>query len=243
MVRAHREHRRRDADVDDFGGGTLMVRRGRPPDPLAVLGADRMPGARLWLYTNFHCNLACDYCCVASSPQTPRRELGADRIARLVHEAADWGVRELFLTGGEPFLLPDIGTIVRGCVARCPPPCSPTEWCSAAGADARSKSMPRGDWRCRSASTRRPRTCTTAHRGAGSWAKAVAGIRLALVLGFPRPGRRDRRRARSGRTEPRSTSSSTSSASRATIRWSGPIARRASQPRGGHSPASRSCPR
>lgn len=95
------------------------VRRGRPPDPLAVLGADRMPGARPWMYTNFHCNLACDYCCVASSPQTPRRELSADRIARLAKEAADWGVHEIFLTGGEPFLLPDIGAIVRSCAACC----------------------------------------------------------------------------------------------------------------------------
>ena len=49
------------ADIDDSGVGTLLVRRGRPPDPAAELGKDRMPGARLWLYTNFHCNLACDY--------------------------------------------------------------------------------------------------------------------------------------------------------------------------------------
>ena len=96
------------------------MRRGRPPDPLQILGPDRMPGARLWMYTNFHCNLACDYCCVASSPRAPRRELGADRIARLAREAADWGVHEIFLTGGEPFLLPDIGTIVRSCAALLP---------------------------------------------------------------------------------------------------------------------------
>src|ERR1700758_3569900 len=24
-------------------------------------------GSRIWLYTNFHCNLRCDYCCVRSS--------------------------------------------------------------------------------------------------------------------------------------------------------------------------------
>src|ERR1051326_3835432 len=27
----------------------------------------RPAGSRLWLYTNFHCNLSCDYCCVRSS--------------------------------------------------------------------------------------------------------------------------------------------------------------------------------
>jgi hypothetical protein len=42
------------ADIDDSGVGTLVVRRGRLPDPAVDLGRDRMPGARLWLYTNFH---------------------------------------------------------------------------------------------------------------------------------------------------------------------------------------------
>jgi TusA-related sulfurtransferase len=36
----------------------------------------RPVGSRLWLYTNFDCNLHCDYCCVRSSPAVPRRELG-----------------------------------------------------------------------------------------------------------------------------------------------------------------------
>src|SRR6516165_5799901 len=33
---------------------------------------DRPVGSRLWLYTNFDCNLCCDYCCVRSSPKAPR---------------------------------------------------------------------------------------------------------------------------------------------------------------------------
>ena len=33
---------------------------------------DRPVGSRLWLYTNFDCNLRCDYCCVRSSPTAPR---------------------------------------------------------------------------------------------------------------------------------------------------------------------------
>jgi hypothetical protein len=59
------------AEVDEAGAGTRVVRRGRAPDPADVLGADRLPGVRLWLYTNFRGNLACDCCCVASSPQAP----------------------------------------------------------------------------------------------------------------------------------------------------------------------------
>ena len=59
------------------------------------------------MYTNFDCNLACDYCCVRSSPGAERRALGVDRVARLAGEAVAAGSRTV-LTGGEPFLLPDI---------------------------------------------------------------------------------------------------------------------------------------
>src|SRR6201997_3040413 len=71
-------------------------------------GDDRPVGSRLWLYTNFHCNLRCDYCCVRSSPTAPRRELGLARVQRIAREAAALGVKEIFVTGGEPFLLEDI---------------------------------------------------------------------------------------------------------------------------------------
>jgi hypothetical protein len=190
-----------DVDVDDSGAGTLTVRRGRPPDPLAVLGADRMPGARLWMYTNFHCNLACDYCCVASSPQTPRRELGADRIARLAREAADWGVHEIFLTGGEPFLLPDIGTIVGSCAAL-PPTTVLTNGMVFRGRGLRElDSIPRHNVALQISLDSATPELHDAHRGQGSWAKAVAGIRLALRLGLPRTGCCHRRRATAGRAE------------------------------------------
>ena len=173
-----------DVDVDASGAGTLTVRRGRPPDPLAVLGADRMPGARLWMYTNFHCNLACDYCCVASSPQTPRRELGADRIARLAKEAADWGVHEIFLTGGEPFLLPDIGTIVRSCAALLPTTVLTNAMVFRGRGLRELESIPRDNVALQISLDSATPELHDAHRGHGSWAKALAGIRLALGLGF-----------------------------------------------------------
>ncbi|HME30087.1 MAG TPA: hypothetical protein VKE53_09535, partial [Pseudolabrys sp.] len=54
--------------------------------------ADRPVGSRLWLYTNFDCNLRCDYCCVRSSPKAPRRALGLERIKQIAKEAAELGV-------------------------------------------------------------------------------------------------------------------------------------------------------
>src|SRR5215469_16662464 len=77
-------------------------------------------GSRLWLYANFHCNLACDYCCVRSSPTAPRRELGLARVQRIAREAPQLGVKEIFVTGGEPFLLEDIAEILAACAAAAP---------------------------------------------------------------------------------------------------------------------------
>jgi uncharacterized radical SAM superfamily Fe-S cluster-containing enzyme len=82
--------------------------------------ANRSLGVRLWVYTNFDCNLRCDYCCVRSSPAAPRRELGLARVQRIAKEAAEISVKEIFVTGGEPFLLEDIGQILMACAVAAP---------------------------------------------------------------------------------------------------------------------------
>ena len=94
-----------------------VIRRGEAPQSS---DADRPVGSRLWLYTNFDCNLRCDYCCVRSSPKAARRALGLERIRRLAREAVGLGVGEIFVTGGEPFLLADISEILVACAAVAP---------------------------------------------------------------------------------------------------------------------------
>lgn len=76
--------------------------------------------SRLWIYTNFDCNLACTYCLTSSSPTAQRRALPPGAFERLVDEAAAAGIAELFLTGGEPFLLPDIFEKLRYAAVRLP---------------------------------------------------------------------------------------------------------------------------
>jgi hypothetical protein len=44
-----------------------VLRYGEAPDEV---GEDRLVGSRLWLYTNFDCNLSCDYYCVRSLPRS-----------------------------------------------------------------------------------------------------------------------------------------------------------------------------
>jgi pyruvate-formate lyase-activating enzyme/diadenosine tetraphosphatase ApaH/serine/threonine PP2A family protein phosphatase len=73
---------------------------------------------RLWVYTNFHCNLACDYCVVASSPRAGRRSLGLERFREVVDEALSEDFVEIYITGGEPFLEPDIVAMLEYASAR-----------------------------------------------------------------------------------------------------------------------------
>lgn len=75
----------------------------------------------LWFNTGTLCNLACTHCYIESSPRNDslvyisRAEVEAylDEI-----EALDLGTREIGLTGGEPFMNPDIIGILRLCLER-----------------------------------------------------------------------------------------------------------------------------
>jgi MoaA/NifB/PqqE/SkfB family radical SAM enzyme len=66
-----------------------------------------LPG-RVWFYANYHCNLTCTYCLTESGPKVARRELGRARMLALAAEARELGFTALGVTGGEPFLLPDL---------------------------------------------------------------------------------------------------------------------------------------
>src|SRR5262249_50752554 len=105
-------------DTTTVAGRTRWVIRCK--EAPAAADAGRPCGSRLWLYANFDCNLHCDYCCVRSSPKAPRRALGLERVRRIANEAAELSVNEIFVTGGEPFLLPDIGEILAACAAAAP---------------------------------------------------------------------------------------------------------------------------
>lgn len=73
---------------------------------------------KLWLYTNYDCNLRCSYCVAKSSPNAPRRALGLANVRRLVDEAVELGFSDLFFTGGEPFILNDIYVMLAYASAR-----------------------------------------------------------------------------------------------------------------------------
>jgi uncharacterized Fe-S cluster-containing radical SAM superfamily protein len=144
----------------------------------------RTVGSRLWLYTNFDCNLRCDYCCVRSSPTAPRRELGLARVQRIAREAAELGVKEIFVTGGEPFLLEDIGDILLSCAAAAPTTVL-TNGMLFTGRRAESlRALPRDRIVLQISLDSPTPDRHDLHRGPGSWARAREGIQLARAQGF-----------------------------------------------------------
>lgn len=163
---------------------SITIRRGRPPDPITALPEGRRPGARLWLYTNFDCNLACDYCCARSSPQTARRALGVDRVEEIAKAAPAAGVLEILLTGGEPFILPDLDEIVAACTAALPTTLLTNGMLFRGHRLLMLQAMPRDRLTLQISLDSATPDLHDSHRGKGTWTKAVAGIRTALGEGF-----------------------------------------------------------
>jgi len=77
-------------------------------------------GGRLWFYANYHCNLTCTYCLTESSPNAERRVLDAETIRNVADAAVAQGVTSFGVTGGEPFLRPDMIDVVLMLAERLP---------------------------------------------------------------------------------------------------------------------------
>ena len=87
------------------------------PDVEPAVGASTFDW-KLWIYTNYDCNLSCTYCVAESSPHAPRRGLSLETVLRIVDEAVPLGFQRLFFTGGEPFILDDIYEMLAYAAAR-----------------------------------------------------------------------------------------------------------------------------
>lgn len=169
-----------DATVE-AGRNRWVVRCGEAPRPA---DSDRPVGSRLWLYTNFDCNLRCDYCCVRSSPKAPRRALGLERVRRIASEAAELGVGEIFVTGGEPFLLADIGEIVAACAAAAPTTVLTNGMLFTGRRLDSLRSLPRERVTLQISLDSPTPERHDRHRGEGTWARAWKGIERARAEGF-----------------------------------------------------------
>lgn len=162
-------------------GISWTIRCGEVPEGF---GPERPVGSRLWLYANFDCNLRCDYCCVRSSPLAPRRALGFERFQRIAGEAAELNVAEIFVTGGEPFLLPDIAPSVAACAAVAPTTLLTNGMLFIGRRLDALRSLAGRDVTLQISLDSPTPERHDLHRGAGTWARAWAGVQTARSEGF-----------------------------------------------------------
>jgi diadenosine tetraphosphatase ApaH/serine/threonine PP2A family protein phosphatase/pyruvate-formate lyase-activating enzyme len=141
---------------------------------------------RLWIYTNFDCNLACGYCAVASSPRARKRRIGLERFRALVDEAVAEGFTELYVTGGEPFVERDIVEMLVHASERIETVCL-TNAMLFTGRRRQELERLAGRERLTLQSSVDGALAATHDRwrGEGSWAKAMDGIAYARELGLP----------------------------------------------------------
>ena len=162
----------------------VEVYRGRLSDLDSKIPAERMPGRRLWLYANFHCNLACDYCCVSSSPSADPRVLESDTVASLVAEAVTAGAVEVLVTGGEPLMHPAIDAVVGRCAAALPTVLLTNAMLFRGSRLRMLEAMPRDGVTLQVSLDSATPDLHDTHRGPGTWSRAVEGIRMARSMGF-----------------------------------------------------------
>jgi MoaA/NifB/PqqE/SkfB family radical SAM enzyme len=147
---------------------------------------------RLWVYTNYDCNLACSYCLVSSSPRAERRGLPLPDFRRLIDEAAELGCGEVFLTGGEPALLPHITDMIAHALRRMRVSMLTNGMLWRGTRLARLEAVRHPDLTLQISLDSGSPAIHDRNRGSGSWAKTVAGIKILQERGF---------RVRTGTTE------------------------------------------
>jgi uncharacterized Fe-S cluster-containing radical SAM superfamily protein len=166
----------------------LALRR-RIALPLLQPGVDSAPQApllrlsTLWIQiTGTWCNLECTHCLNSSGPRDPwLRPLDADTVRRAIRDAEDLGVKEIYFTGGEPFLHREIMALLAAALAVAPTTVLTNgTMITASGADALAGLAAAAAYslEIRVSLDDVDRERNDAVRGQGAWAKAVEAIRL-----------------------------------------------------------------
>jgi MoaA/NifB/PqqE/SkfB family radical SAM enzyme len=153
------------------------------PEPLTA----STPAAfqwKLWVYTNYDCNLRCSYCVAKSGPNAPRRALGLANVQRLVDEAVALGFDHVYFTGGEPFLLNDIYDMLAYSSARVKTTVLTNAMLLRGARLEKLCAIANDDLIVQVSLDGGCPEDHDAYRGAGTWAKTVEGIRLLQERGF-----------------------------------------------------------
>ena len=105
-------------------------------------------------------------------------------MRRIAIEAAELGVSEIFVTGGEPFMLADIGDILAACAAAAPTTVLTNGMLFAGRRLETLRSLPRERVTLQISLDSPTPERHDRHRGKGTWARAWKGIERARAEGF-----------------------------------------------------------
>ena len=153
-------------------------------DPMEVgSGGPNIPW-KLWIYTNFDCNLSCKYCLASSTPRTPRSEIGLDTVERLIDEALDLSFDCVYFTGGEPMLLDTIYPMLAYASARMPTTLLTNAMLVNGKRLERLSAVTNPNLTVQVSLDGGRAETHDAYRGRGSWEKTVTGIRRLKEQGF-----------------------------------------------------------
>ena len=139
---------------------------------------------KLWIYTNYDCNLSCTYCVAESTPHAPRRAIGLENACRLVDEALELGFKEIFFTGGEPFILDEIYNMLAYATGRVKTTVLTNAMLFSSRRLERLKAVANPNLTVQVSLDGGRAEHHDAYRGPGTWAKTVTGIRKLQENGF-----------------------------------------------------------
>src|ERR671935_2890054 len=139
---------------------------------------------KLWIYTNYDCNLRCSYCVAKSSPNAPRRAIGLANVRRLVDEAVELGFTDVFFTGGEPFILNEIYDMLAYASARVKTTVLTNAMILRGSRLEKLVAIANENLIVQVSLDGGQAEHHDSYRGAGAWAKTVEGIKLLQARGF-----------------------------------------------------------
>ena len=139
---------------------------------------------KLWVYSNYDCNLSCTYCLAQSSPSAPRRAIGLDTVRRLVDEAVEANFSCIYFTGGEPLILDDIYSMLSYAAQRLPTVLLTNAMLIKPKRLARLRAIANENLVIQVSLDGGSAGPHDAYRGAGTWALTVEGIQTLQANGF-----------------------------------------------------------
>jgi MoaA/NifB/PqqE/SkfB family radical SAM enzyme len=142
------------------------------------------PFWKLWIYTNYDCNLSCSYCVAKSSPTAPRRALPLAAVRTLIDEAVTAGFSCVYFTGGEPLVLADIYSMLDYAAQRLPTTLLTNAMLIKGKRLEKLKAVANDRLVIQVSLDGGRAEHHDAYRGAGTWLRTVEGIQTLLANGF-----------------------------------------------------------